>query len=101
MIGSMNDEILQMTELAQELLAYLLAHYREPLLDRYQIEETGEPLTPVQALSLICEMRRCYKKGQEPDYEKAAALLVDDFRNGRIGRMTLETCEKMQEVEQK
>lgn len=92
MIGSMNDEILQMTELAQELLAYLLEHYREPLLNRYQMETAGEALTPVQALSLICENRKCYKKGQEPDYEKAAALLVDDFRSGRIGRITLEIC---------
>ena len=44
MIGSMNDEILQMTELAQELLAYLLDHYREPLFNRYQMEETEEAL---------------------------------------------------------
>lgn len=101
MIGSMNDEILQMTELAQELLAYLLAHYREPLLERYQIGETGEPLTPIQALALICENRKCYKKGQEPDYEKASALLIDDFRNGRIGRITLELCGEMQEEEKK
>ncbi len=99
MIGSMNDEILQMTELAQELLVYLLAHYREPLLSRYQIEETGDTLTPIHALTFICETRKCYKKGQEPDYEKAAAILVDDFRNGRIGRITLEICEEKQEEE--
>ena len=101
MIGSMNDEILQMTELAQELLAYLLEHYREPLFDRYQMEEAGGPVTAVQALAHICENRKCYKKGQEPDYEKAAALLVDDFRSGRIGRITLEMCGEMQEEEQK
>ena len=92
LIGSMNDEILQMTELAVELLAYLLVHYRQPLFVRYQVEEGAEEMTPVQMLSLICENRKCYKKGQEPDLEKAAALLVDDFRSGRIGRITLETC---------
>ena len=100
MIGSMNDEILQMTELASELLAYLMAYYREPLFARYQIDGETE-LAPVQALDLICENRKCYKKGQEPDYEKAAALLVDDFRNGRIGRITLEMCDQQQEEEQK
>lgn len=100
MIGSMNDDILQMTELASELLSWLLAHYREPLFARYQI--TGEEeVTPVKMLALICENRRCYKKGQEPDYEKAAAILVDDFRSGRIGRITLEMCGKGQEEEQK
>ena len=96
MIGSMNDDILQMTELASELLSWLLVHYREPLFPRYQI--TGEEeVTPVEMLALICENRRCYKKGQEPDYEKAAAILVDDFRSGRIGRITLEMCGKGQE----
>ena len=100
MIGSMNDDILQMTELASELLSWLLVHYREPLFARYQI--TGEEeVTPVEMLALICEDRRCYKKGQEPDYEKAAAILVDDFRSGRIGRITLEMCGKGQEEEQK
>lgn len=93
MIGSMNDDILQMTELAVQLLTYLLTHYRQPLFARYQVEEDTEELTPVQMLSLICENRKCYKKGQEPDLEKAAALLVDDFRSGRIGRITLETCD--------
>lgn len=94
MIGSMNDDILQMTELAVQLLAYLLTHYRQPLFARYQVKEDMEELTPVQMLSLICENRKCYKKGQEPDLEKAAALLVDDFRSGRIGRITLETCDE-------
>ena len=92
MIGSMNDDILQMTELAAELLAYLLAHYRQALYARYQVEENVEELTPAQMLTVICENRKCYKKGQEPDLEKAAVLLMDDFRSGRIGRITLETC---------
>ena len=35
-------------------------------------------------------MLECYKKGEEYDTEKAAALLLDDFRNGRLGRITLE-----------
>lgn len=94
MIGSMNDDILQMTELAAELLTYLLAHYRQALFARYQVEEDAEGITPVQMLTLICENRKCYKKGQEPDFEKAASLLMDDFRSGRIGRITLESCEE-------
>ncbi len=90
MIGSMNDEILQMTELAEVLLSYLLDHYRSQLLERYQIAENGQTLTAAEVMEIISENRKCYKKGQEPDYEKAAALLVDDFRSGRIGRITLE-----------
>lgn len=90
MIGSMNDEILQMTDLADALVAYLLAHYRSELLGRYQIEDNGQAFTSQEVMEIVCENRKCYKKGQEPDYEKAAALVVDDFRSGRIGRITLE-----------
>ncbi len=88
-IGSMNDEILQITELAMDLIAYMQIKYNKLLCERFQISEE-ETFTPEQILTHICENRKCYKKGQEPDYEKAAALLVDDFRSGRIGRITLE-----------
>lgn len=90
MIGSMNDEILQMTELAEALVTYLLSHYRRALLDRYQIEEDGQSYTAQEVMEAVCENRKCYKKGQELDYEKAAALVIDDFRSGRIGQITLE-----------
>lgn len=89
-IGSMNDEILQMTELAMDLIEYLLQHYQTQLFTRYQVEDEGQSRTPALMLEHICENRKCYKKGQEPDYEKAASVLVDDFRSGRIGRITLE-----------
>lgn len=93
-IGSMNDEILQITELAAELIAYLQLHYQAALDDRYGISAEG--LTPAQTLFLICENRKCYKKGQEADYDKAAAIVIDDFRNGRMGRITLEIPESFE-----
>ena len=90
LIGSMNDEILQMTELAADLIAFLLKRYREPLAERYQIDCSDDMLTPLSVLTHICEVRKCYKKGQEVDYEKASSILMEDFRSGRIGRITLE-----------
>ena len=87
-IGSMNDEILQKTELVMDLLAWLMVHYKKELAERYQISE--EPETPLQVYEHICENRKCYKKGGEIDYEKGASLLLDDFRSGKIGRITLE-----------
>ena len=93
MIGSMNDEILQMTELAMDLIRFLTATYPVLLAERYQIE-TEKLDDPLGVLEHICENRKCYKKGQEPDYEKASALFVDDFRSGRIGRVTLELPEE-------
>ena len=51
----------------------------------------------LQALALleaVCKSRGCLKKGGEPEYEKGAALVLDDFRSGRLGRMTLELPKK-------
>lgn len=93
-IGSMNDEILQMTELAIDLLTYLVVHYKSELMTRYQVPEETE--APLQILEHICENRKCYKKGGETDYEKGAMLLLDDFRGGRIGRITLERPDKIE-----
>ena len=94
LIGYMNDEILKMTELAADLIAYLLVHYREALFARYQIEEKEQEAkldaTPLIVLQHVCEVRKCYKKGQEADFEKAASIVMDDFRSARIGRITLE-----------
>ena len=90
LIGSMNDEILQMTELAADLITFLLKRYRDKLAERYQIDCSDDMLTPLSVLTHICENRKCYKKGQEADYEKASSILMEEFRSGRLGRITLE-----------
>lgn len=90
-IGSMNDEILQKTELAMDLLACLMIHYKKELMQRYDFPEEIE--MPLQILEHICNERKCYKKGGEIDHEKGAALFLDDFRSGRIGRISIERPE--------
>jgi len=87
-IGSMNDEILQKTELAMDLIGCLMINYKKELAERYQCEIGSEG--SLQIYERICESRKCCKKGGEIDYEKGALLLLDDFRSGRIGRITLE-----------
>ena len=85
-IGSINDQILNRDELATELLRFLAAHYPESLKERYQIE--GQDAQ--QALEQIAKVRGCLMKGGEADLSKAAGLLIDDFRSGKLGRITLE-----------
>ncbi len=92
-IGSIKDEILQAEELALWIIYYLCEQYPGKLAERYQIEECGEP---VQILEKIAAVRGCRLKGDLPDYPKTAALLVDDYRSGRLGRITLE-CPEMEE----
>lgn len=89
-IGSIKDEILNLEELALELLDYIRNQYPGFLQERYGIEEQG---TPLFLLEEIARVRRCIQRGEELDYAKAAALLMDDFRSGKIGRITLEKPE--------
>lgn len=89
-IGSIKDDILNMDELALLLIQSLTSHYPGALTNRYNIDESGKP---VEILEQIARARGCLKKGEELDYTKAATLLFDDFRGGKIGRITLEWAE--------
>lgn len=86
-IGSIKDEILQTEELAMELIKFMNQHYPGVLEEKYEVK--AEPDTYAM-LSMIAESRHCLLKGNELDTGKAAALLLDDFRSGRLGRLTLE-----------
>lgn len=91
LIGSIKDEILNIDELSLELISYLKENYAGTLAARYEVEETVE--RPVELLEAIAQKRGCVQRGNEIDYSKAAALVVDDFRSGRLGRITLELPE--------
>ena len=88
LIGSIKDEILNIDELSLELIQYLTENYPGFLAERYQISEDREK--PVEILEEIAKNRNCIQKGNEVDYSKAAGLVIDEFRGGRIGRITLE-----------
>lgn len=104
-IGSMNDEIIIQEELACDLIRVVCQYYPDVLGARYgwsnvrdERESTGReddqsPLSEREAAGLlerIAASRNCYAKGEEPDLSRAASLLIDDFRSGRLGRLTLE-----------
>ena len=79
--------ILNLEELSLELLDYIRTNYPGLLNTRYGIEEEG---TPVSLLEAVADKRKCLIRGQEIDYAKAAGLVMEEFRNGKIGRITLE-----------
>lgn len=87
MIGSVKDEIVNIDELSLKLLGCIKSEYPGFLRNRYGIDESAEP---VQMLEAIAHERKCVRKGGDLDYGKAAGLVLDDFRAGRLGRITLE-----------
>lgn len=86
-IGSIKDEILNTEELAAELIGFLKENYPGILKEKYQIEEASDHYV---CLNSVAKSRHCLVRGNELDTEKAARLLLDDFRNGRLGKITLE-----------
>lgn len=92
LIGAIKDEILNIDELSLELIKILKEYYPGVLGARYATEESAfdETAEPVEILKQIAENRKCISKGNELDYSKAAALLIDEFRSGKLGKITIE-----------
>lgn len=93
-IGSIKDEILNTEELAAELCKFLVKNYAGILAEKYTIEESEDGFEMIRG---IAKSRHCLIKGSELDTEKAARMMLDDFRNGRLGRITLELPEVKEE----
>lgn len=87
MIGSVKDEVVNREELALELLHFLKEEYPGTLEERYGILETEDTFS---MLGEIAKNRGCLLKGSELDLGKAVGILLEEFRNGRLGRFTLE-----------
>ena len=85
-------------EVAEFLAATLLARYPGLLAARYGIDEEG--LDGVDVIEAIAKKRGCLLKGRggEPDLEKAAMILLTEYRSGKLGRISLETPEMRDSV---
>lgn len=86
-IGSIRDELLNVEELAYWLIGFLRENYPGALDARYQCGEEKEILAMLEA---IAENRACRLKGGGLDLAKASGIVIDDFRGGRLGKITLE-----------
>lgn len=102
MIGSINDNILNIEELAIDTINYVYNNYPDNIIERYNLDKAAvaasydeKSINPDNSIALyIMEQaaikRGCIKKGNAIDYEKASNIILDDFRSGRLGRITLE-----------
>ncbi len=86
-VGSVNDDILDLDDIALALLQALAEKYPSRLAERYGISG-GEPL---DMLEQVCKKRGFMMRGGEFDYERAERAVIDDFRKGKLGRITLDT----------
>ena len=86
--GSIKDEILDLPTLALELIHVLEEGYSQLLIRRYRLDELGE--TSLETMEKIATNRGFILPGKRIDYERTARTLLDEFRSGAIGRITLE-----------
>ena len=98
--GSIKEEILDKLEIAYQLTKFLLENYRKKLCDRYKIDEkfieqTLEKEQPENAniyeiMLEIGKKRGCMMTGGKIDEEKTSRLILDEFKNGKLGKVTIE-----------
>ena len=93
--GAIRQELLEEQELSLELLDFLQREYPALLTARYAPEGEAQdwvyPMESADLLKKIAQARNLVKAGGEPDYQRASKMVLDDFRNGKTGRITLET----------
>ena len=89
--GSIRDEILDVETLCLELIKVLLQDYSSLLEARDKVEEISED--GLEAMEQIALKRGFIFPGKRIDYERTAKTVLDEFRGGKIGRITLERCE--------
>jgi ribosome biogenesis GTPase A len=86
--GSVKDEIMDLEDLAFELVKTLSPAYGHLLVERYKISEVGEE--PLETMEKIAEKRGFILSGNRFDYLRTARIVIDEFRSGTIGNVTLE-----------
>ena len=101
--GTIKDDILEKTEIAFELVKYLLDNYLKNIVERYKLneEEVKTILTNneeknnaiLEIIDMIAKKRGAILLGGRIDYEKISIIILDEFRSGKLGRITLEKSE--------
>ena len=68
-------------------ISFMVKQYPQVLQGQYEVDES---LEPYQILQQIAENRHCLLKGEQYDLDKAAMILLENYRNGKLGRISLE-----------
>ena len=98
--GTIKDDVLEQTEIAYQLLKFLLENYRQNVTERYKItldfiekklsQDQPENFNVYEIMQEIGRKRGAIISGGEIDDEKTAKIILDDFRSGRLGKITIE-----------
>ena len=100
--GTIKEEILDKVEIAYQLTKFLIENHKEKLCERYKISEefiqeklsqnAPENENIYEIMLAIGQKRGCIISGGKVDEEKTARMLLDEFKNGILGKITIENC---------
>ena len=96
--GGIKDTVTEKEDIAYYAIEYLMTYYPELLMERYQIEQM--PMQPIDVMDAIARNRACMRKGGIADLYKVSEIILNEFRSGTLGRITLETIELAEEAKQ-
>jgi ribosome biogenesis GTPase A len=94
--GAINDDTLIIEDIGFELIKRLIKRYPDVLKKRYDLDMDFEDVEPIQVLDTIASKRNCLDRSKDVDYFKVGKLIITDFRNGRLGHLSLERPEEME-----
>lgn len=91
--GAVKDAVVDIETLCLDLLGYMSRYYPERLCERYKLESV-EGMQPIEVMELIAKKRGMIMRGGETDYERVSVMIMDEYRGGKLGRITLELPEE-------
>ena len=94
--GGIKDTVTEKEDIAYYAVEYLMENYPELLKARYQIDEL--PQQPIDVMDEIARNRACMKKGGIADLYRVSEIVLNDYRSGALGQITLETVEQGEEA---
>ncbi len=97
-VGAIKDEVMPKTDVAYQLLKLLYKDYKDKIILKYKLTEEeqnsiiskDEKNNIIELMDIIARKRGAIISGGEIDYEKVSNMILNDFRTGKIGRITLE-----------
>ena len=87
--GAVKDAVVDIEMLSLDLLKYMSVYYPQRLCERYKLD-SAEGMEPLELMELIAKKRGMIMRGGDCDYERVSVMLLDEYRGGKLGRITLE-----------
>jgi len=88
--GAVSDDVFDLGEASLQLISFLVAHYPKPFADRYKLSFPQKTMSPLEILEEMAINRGCLLPGRNVDYSKIATIFLNEFRSGKIGRISME-----------